>query len=262
MEKIRVFLSDPKVLFREGMHFTLSGEEDFEVIGETTNNEDAFAFIEANPPSVTILNMKDGRLDGSEITRRIKRNLPSVSVILVVDSDDEELLFSAMRSGASAHLTRDTDREYLVSVIREVTRGSQPITEALLIPRLASRTLTEFEDLATLNQQLGNLFVHLSPKESEILKGIVSGNGIEYVAAELNINEETIRRNLRLILSKLVANDHAKAVIEIAQIRLPAIITGATKTGKPSAEYVIKEEFTEFKESLIERFKSFTAELA
>jgi len=54
MEKIKVFLSDPQVLFREGIHFILSGEEDFEVTGETTSNEEAFAFLEANPPNVAI----------------------------------------------------------------------------------------------------------------------------------------------------------------------------------------------------------------
>ncbi len=97
MEKIKVFLADPQVLFREGIHFTLSGEEDFEVIGEATSNEEAFTFIEANPPGVAILNMKNGKLDGPTVTRRIKRTLPSVSVILVMDSEDEGMLFSAIK---------------------------------------------------------------------------------------------------------------------------------------------------------------------
>jgi DNA-binding NarL/FixJ family response regulator len=46
MEKIKVFLSDPQVFFREGIHFILSGEDDFEVTGETTNNDEAFSLIE------------------------------------------------------------------------------------------------------------------------------------------------------------------------------------------------------------------------
>jgi len=262
MEKVKVFLSDPQVLFREGIHFILSGEDDFEVNGETTNNEEAFTFIEANPPNVAILSMKDSKFTGAEITRRIKRSLPSVSVVLITDKSDEDQLFSAMKSGASACLTKDTDPEYLLDIIRVVAQGSQPIIEDLLIPGLASRALTEFEDLATLREQLDHLLAGLAPKETELLGSIAAGNGIEQIAATLSINEETIRRNLRLILNKLIANDQAQAVIEAAQRSLPSIMNVAVKMGEHSVEYVTKGEFNEFKETLMERLKSFIGELA
>ena len=261
MEKVKVFLSDPQVLFREGIHFILSGEDDFEVTGETTSNEEGFALIEANPPNIAILSMQNGKLNGPEITRRIKRSLPSVSVILTMDKSDEEQLFAAMKSGASACLTKDTDPEYLLDIIRVVAQGSQPMIEDLLIPGLASRSLIEFEDLATLSEQLDNLLASLAPKETEILNSIAAGNSIEQVAAKLDMNEDAIRRNLRLILSKLVANDQARALIEAAQRSLPSIIRGAVKIGGPSVEYVTKEEFNEFKDTLMERLKSFIGEL-
>ena len=262
MEKVKVFLSDPQVLFREGIHFILSGEEDFEVTGETTSNEEAFPLIEANPPHIAILSMGNGKVNGPEITRRIKRSLPSVAVILTIDKSDEEQLFSAMKSGASASLTKDTDPEYLLDIIRVVAQGSHPIIEDLLIPGLASRALIEFEDLATLSEQLDNMLASLAPKESEILSSLAAGNGIEQVATTLEINEEAIRRNLRLILNKLVANDQARALIEAAQRSLPSIVRGAVKMGGASAEYVTKEEFNEFKDSLTERLKSLIGELA
>ena len=82
MEKISVFLSDWQVLFREGIHFTLSGEEDIEVVGEATDNEEALIFIESNPPRVAILNANRDKLRGIDTARRITQNLPSVAVIL------------------------------------------------------------------------------------------------------------------------------------------------------------------------------------
>ena len=262
MEKVKVFLSDPQILFREGIHFILSGEDDFEVIGETTSNEEAFTLIEANPPNIAILSMQHGKFNGPEITRRIKRNFPSVSVILTIDKSDEEQLFSAMMSGASACLTKDTEPEYLLDIIRVVAQGSQPIIEALLMPGLASRALIEFEDLAALSEQLDNLLPSLSTKETEILNSIAAGNGIEQMAVKLDINEETIRRNLRLILNKLVANDQARAIVEATQRSLSPIIRDTAKRGRPSAEYVTKEEFNAFKDTLMERLKSLIGELA
>jgi len=201
MEKIKVFLSDPQILFREGIHFTLSAEEDFEVIGEATNNEEAFTFLETNPPNVAILNMRDGKLDGPAVTSRIKRNLPSISVILVMDRENEDHIFSAIKSGASAYLTKDVDPEYLVDVIRVAAQGSQPIIETLLMPELASKALVVFEDIAVSSEQLNNLLAHLSLKETEILGSIAAGNEVEQVATKLKISEETIRRNLRSILN-------------------------------------------------------------
>ncbi len=262
MEKVKVFLSDPQVLFREGIHFILSGEDDFEVIGETTSNQEAFKLIESNPPTIAILSMQDAKTGGAEITRRIKRNLPSTAIILTLDKKEETNLFAAIKSGASACITKDTDPEYLLDVIRVVAQGSQPIMEELLLPGLASMVIAEFEDIATLNEQLDNILATLTPRETQVLTSIAEGNTIEQVAAKLDVTEETIRRNLRLILNKLTSNEQARAVIEVTQRSLPAIIRGSGKTNGKAAEYVTKAEFNEFKDTLMERLKSFIGELA
>ncbi|MFC2001807.1 response regulator [Chloroflexota bacterium] len=261
-EKIKVFLSDPQVLFREGIHFTLSGEEDFEVTGETTNNEAAFVAIEANPPNVSILNMESGKLNGPDATRRIKRNFSSVSMILIMDNENEEQLFAAIKCGANACLTKDTDPEYLVNIIREIAQGSKPIVETLLIPGLASRAAAEFEALSALSENINKLLARPSLKEIEILNLIAAGNGIEQVAARLSSSEEDIRHQLALIVNKLVANDQARTVIEATQHSFPSLIPNSVLGNGSAIDYITREEFNEFKDSLMQRLKSFIGELA
>ena len=261
MEKLNVFIADWQVLFREGIHFTLSGEEDMEVIGEETENEKALAFIEANPPHIAILNANHDKLSGTEVTRRIKQNLPEVSVILIMDSDNEEQLFSVIKSGASACLTKDVDPEDVVDIIRKVAKGSQFISEAILRPGIASRVIDEFEVLSSIGEQVGNLMAHLTPSETEILRHIVDGNSKEQVAEKLSMTEEAISHKLKSTLQKLVANDQKRMLIEAAQSGLPSI-SRVSFTGKPGAEYITKEEFTAFKESLLERFKHLSGEIS
>ncbi len=123
MEKIKIFLSDPQVLFREGMHFTLSGEEDFEVTGESTGNEEALAEIENNPPNIAVLSFRDNNMEGPVIAQRIRRNFPSVSVVLVIEKDDVEQLFSAMKGGAIACIDKDIYPDYLVELLRVIAQG-------------------------------------------------------------------------------------------------------------------------------------------
>ncbi len=261
MDKIKVFLSDPQILFREGIHFILSGEEDFEVTGETTGNEEAFSLIEANSPNIAILSMNDPKASGPDITRRIRRNLPSVFTVLTTDNKEPEKLYAAIKSGASACITKDTEPEHLLDIIRVVAQGSLPLMEELLTPGIATMVINEFEDLAELNQQFDNLLARLTPKEQQILAVIASGSGMEQLTAKLDMNEDTIRRNIRLIFNKLIANDQARSVIEAAQRNMPSLLR-PNKSGGKAAEYVTRAEFNEFKEQLMQRFKSFIGQLS
>ena len=260
MEKIRVFLSDPQVLFREGIHFILSGEDDFEVTGETTNNEEALALIEANPPLVAILSLLDTAADGAEITRRIRRGLPSVSVILTLEKKDDEKLFQAVKCGAAACLTKDTDPDFLLNVIRVIAQGSLPIIDELLLPGLAAMALAEFKDVASVNQQVDNLLANLALKESQVLSSFAGGAGLKETAAKLDMTEDAIRRHLRMVQNKLVSNDQAHTVFEAAQRSLPILIRGKAARDTGSAQYVTRAEFNEFRESLMAHFKSFISD--
>ena len=261
MEKIKVFLSDPQVFFREGIHFILSGEDDFEVTGETTSNEEAFSLIESNPPNIAILSMHDTKADGTEITCHIRRNIPSVAVILIMDKKDPEKIFAAIKNGASAYMTKDSEPENLLDILRVIAQGSLPIMEEILTPAIASLVLAEFEELTTINEQFDNVLANLTPKEKQILNAIAASGKIEQIADKLDMNEDAIRHNVRLILNKLVANEQARNIIDVAQRSLPSIIRSGRGNAK-IGDYVTKTEFNEFKDHLMERLKSFIGELA
>ncbi len=254
METIKIFLSDPQVLFREGMHFTLSGEEDFEVIGESTGNEEAFAEIENNPPNIAVLSFRDNNMEGPVTTQRIRRNFPSVSVVLVIEKDDVEQLFSAMKSGAISCIDKDINPDYLVELLRVIAQGSQPIIDSLLIPELATMVLNNFQDLVDLDEQLENMLARLAPGEVKTLSCIADENDLEQCITKLNTTEAKIRGQLRSILSKLVANEQARSLILASQRGMITLLSGSP-AGVKLAEYVTKQEFNEFKKQLMERLK-------
>ncbi len=261
MEKVSVFLADWQVLFREGIHFTLSGEEDFEVIGEATNSEDALNFIRTNPPKVAVLNTDHKELGGGiTVSRHIKRDLPAVALILIMDNYDEEQLLSVLKSGASACLTKDADPDELISTIRTVAQGNKPIGDELLRPEIASRVLGEFEEFASMNEQLENLMASLTPGEAELLSQIAQGSSIEQICQAMNISEEYISSSFGFIVNKLVLDDHIREVIEAAHKDLLSLIFRSRVSGKLPADFVTKGEFSAFKDSMVERLKSFTGE--
>ena len=104
-----------------------------------------------------ILNADRGKLSGIEVTTRIKQNYPSVSVILITDNENEGHIFSAMKCGANACVTKEITPDELISTVRRVARGTYPISEALFRPEITSRVVGEFEVFSLINKKTGNL---------------------------------------------------------------------------------------------------------
>jgi DNA-binding NarL/FixJ family response regulator len=260
MEKISVFLADWQVLFREGIHFTLSGEEGINVIGEATSNEEALEFIENNAPDIAVLNTNHSDFSGISLTRHIRRNIPSVSVVLITDTGDTETYISAIKCGASACITKNIDPDEIVGLIRRIAGGDNPISEMILTPEIALRVIEEFDNFSTLNKEVDNLLASLSEIEARIMRGASEGNGMQQLAGELGTNEDAVRHHLDAIVTKLVKNTHDRELIEVAQRKLAALLT-RTKRGKNEPDYVSRVEFETFKESIREQFKSFISGL-
>jgi len=254
MNKIKVILAYPQVIFREGIHFILSGEEDFEVAGETKGNQETLELIEANPPHVVVLSQADEKSAAAAVTRRIKAGYPAVSVIIITAENSVENVFPSLIAGASAAFTADTEPERMVSIIREVAAGKLPIIGTLMMPPIATRALTEFKDLATLNERLGIDMALLSKKESDALAALASGADPLQVAARMGLDESALEGLLRAVLQKLVSNDRARAIIEKSQVTLPSFLHLPSLAGPE--EYLTRQEFNEFKDSLMNAFRT------
>jgi len=222
-ERTKVVLSDPQVIFREGLHFMLLEDGNFEVTGETENNEDALMYIEDNPTNIAILNIDDDGLDGIEATKRIKLQSPSVSVILITDERNDEQLLAALKAGASAYLTKNVLPEYVLNIMRSVAQGKQPIIDTMLTPGIAVRVLNEFERLSPISEQNSNLLASLSQRESQLLNLLSRGKNVEDIISTMDSNEVAVKYDLGLILHKLIVNNQAQEIIEAVKLSLPAM---------------------------------------
>ncbi len=260
MAKTKVFLAEPQVLFREGIHFILSGEEDIDVIDETTSNTEALPRIEANPPDVAVLNMSDDKISGPECARRIRRYLPSVFVVLTMEKKEPDSVFEAMKSGASACLSKFSSPDQLLDIIKVVAQGSLPIIEDMFDPAIASLVLNEFADIAEFNKQFDNLLATLTPREIQIITLIAGGNNLEQTSLKMGLEQDIVRHSVRIVLAKLIANEQTTKILEAAQKSLNFLIRPA-RGETTQRSYVTKAEFNEFKETLMERFQSFIGEM-
>jgi DNA-binding NarL/FixJ family response regulator len=196
------------------MRAMLSTEQDIEVIDES-QNEGTFSRFEAVSPDAVILALKPPIANGLKLARKIRRHSPRVPVILLGDTEDDELLFQGIKVGAAAYLTNEaTTREELVDVIRRTFLGEYLINESLLTnPQVASRVFKFFQHLPQYGTETEYLLAPLSPREIEILNFIAQGNSNKHIAHILGISERTVKNYISSILRKLVANDRTHAVV-------------------------------------------------
>lgn len=251
MRRISVYSADRQLIYREGMHFILTNLEDIEVIGEGTSSNEALNFIESHSPDVVILNINQSTPSGIEITRRVTQHFPSVAMILIMDIKDEECLFPAMKSGASACITRDIASDDLLNIVCYAGKGDKPIIKDLRRPTLATRVLAEFEALSIVDDEVIDVPGRLTLGEADILRRISAGNPGEEAAASLGLSEEALTVQLTAILSKLVANDRRQELIKTTQRyrqRVPQELWDKSSTG-----YVTTSEFKEFKKGMEKR---------
>jgi DNA-binding CsgD family transcriptional regulator len=105
------------------------------------------------------------------------------------------------------------------------------------------------------------MLANITPREKQILSLIAAGSKIEQIAAKMDMDEDSIRHNMRIVLTKIIANEQTRNIIEAAQRSIPTLIRTGKGNGK-AHDYITRAEFNDFRDNLMERMKSFIGELS
>lgn len=215
---INLLIVDDHPLFRQGVRWSLSEEQDIKVIGEASNAEEALDFISVSPPDVMLVDINLPQMDGLEMTRHIHRTYPNMGVIMLSTRENDEQAFNALRSGAAAYYSKEIHPTQLAQNIRRVARGEYVINEVMFDePKVATRILNQFRDIdrgVTTAQEVNfAVFSPLSEREIEVLDKIAGGSSNKEIAEGLGISTQTVKNHISSILRKLSLNDRTQAVI-------------------------------------------------
>jgi len=209
MTKKRLLVADDHVLFREGLVRLLAEQPDLTVVAQAANGTEAIAFARQKQPDLILLDIDMPECDGLVALRFIRRYLPETPIVMLTVHDDDEKLFTAVRSGAQGYLLKSIHAEALLAAVRRALDG-----EAALSPGLAQRILEEF--IRVSHQRLVDASqADLTPREREILQLIAQGTQISNaeIAAQLEISVHTVKRHVANILNKLQVHSRAEAAV-------------------------------------------------
>jgi NarL family two-component system response regulator LiaR len=207
MEKIRILIADDHALVREGTRQRLEREEDFEVVGEAADGEEAVGLTKQLKPNVAIIDIAMPNLNGIEATKRIKESQPSTAVLVLSAYDNDQYIYAVLEAGASGYLLKNVRGHQLVDAIRDVRAG-----EVVLDPHVARKVVQWFSSLSR-GERVEGLPEHFSERELEVLKLAAKGMSNKEIAAELSLSVRTVQSHLGNIFDKLGVSSRTEAVL-------------------------------------------------
>ncbi len=210
MSKIRILLADDHVVVRQGTRQLLEREEDFEIVGEAGDGEEAVRLASQLKPDVIIMDVAMPRLSGIEATRQIKAQLPATIILVLTGYDYDEYIFSMLEAGAAGYLLKNVTGDELVNAIRAVYAG-----EPMIHPAVLRKMMTRFKTPTPAAASAPPVHAPppLSEREMEVLKIAAKGMSNKDIAQELFISERTVQAHMRSIFNKLGVGSRSEAMI-------------------------------------------------
>lgn len=212
MDRIRLVIAEDDAPTRDALAQLLSLEEDIEMVGCAADGEEALRLVRKMMPDVLLTDINMPRMNGIQLTQRVKLELPNVGIVILTIYHDDANVFQAIKAGALGYVLKDSPPEDTLAAVRAIARG-----DSLLHPSIAARVLAEFNRLNT--QRLANmeLFSELTDREIEVLKEIATGKRNREIAETLFISEKTVKNHISNILFKLQVNDRTEAAMLAAR---------------------------------------------
>lgn len=204
MAKQRIILVDDHEVVRLGLKSLLARHPQFDVVGEASSAREALEQVASLKPEVVLMDIRLPGTSGIEACEEIVNKFPGTKVIMLTSYAEDEMLFSAIRAGASGYILKQIGSDDLIKALEAVSRG-----EALLDPAVTQRVFQEVR--RAVKEEEASAFAHLSQQEKHVLLLVSEGKTNREIAKSLFLGEGTVRNYVSSILSKLGVNNRAEA---------------------------------------------------
>ncbi len=212
MDAIRVLIAEDEGILRSTLAELLGRESDLEIVGTVGNGRDALIEALGLRPHVVLTDLQMPRMNGIELTREIRAQLPQTAVVILTVYDDDDNLFAALKAGALGYVLKDASLTQIADAIRLARAG-----EGFLSAALVARVVREFTRIDAMARGQRKLFAELTHREAEVLDLLASGLRNRQIAQRLTLAEKTVRNHISTILGKLHANDRTEAALIAAR---------------------------------------------
>lgn len=213
MSHLRILLVDDHEVVRLGLKSLLERHPGFEVVAEAAAEREAVQKALEHKPDVVLMDIRLAGGSGVEACRKIVDQIPNTRVIMLTSYAEDEMLFAAIRAGASGYVLKQVGSTDIIQAIEAAAQG-----EATLDPSLTQRVFAEVR--RSIQKDEAATFSELTAQEMQVLALIAEGKTNREIAGTLFLSEGTIRNYVSNILSKLEVSNRAEAAAYAIQHNL------------------------------------------
>ena len=192
---IRILSVDDHPLVRQGIVGLVAVQPDMGVVAEASNGREAIQQFRTHRPDITLMDLQMPEMSGLDALIAIRGEFPEARIIVLTTYRGDVQVLRALKAGARGYLLKDTLHRELLETIRAVHAGKKSVSAEVSF-QLAEHATDDA----------------LTPAEIRVLRLIAAGHANKEIAAQLTLSEETVKGQVRNILSKLDAKDRTHAV--------------------------------------------------
>lgn len=205
---IKVFVIDDHEMMCDGLCSLMKDVPDIEILGKATSGQEGVKMVLELIPDIVILDLNMSDLNGFQAAEIIKRQSPSVRILVLSMYTDRKFVINALRAGAMGYILKRYSFEHLVEAIRTVISGQR-----YLCPEIINTMVDNYigKDATELDSEF------LTKREREVLELIAQGKTIKEISLMLCVSPKTVDSHLRHLMAKL--NIHGIAALTKYAVR-------------------------------------------
>ncbi len=205
---INIIIVEDNETIREGLKILIDGTDDYHCSATFSNCEDLLRKIKKLKFDILLMDIDLPGMSGIEGIKQIKEIYPESIILVLTIYDENERVFDALFAGASGYLVKKTPPARLLEAIKEAHEGGAPMSS-----NIARKVVDFFQQNKQIKKREERI-TDLTPREKEVLSGLVDGHSIKAIADSLNISVETVRFHFRNIYKKLHVHSQSEAVVK------------------------------------------------
>jgi DNA-binding NarL/FixJ family response regulator len=205
--KKRVLIVEDDSEIRNSFSLIVNSSPKFFVVSAYGSCEEAIKNLNHDKPDIVLMDIElPGGMNGIQGAKVIKDKAQQADVIMVTVYEDSELVFEALKAGASGYITKSANYMELLSALEEITRGGAPMSS-----KIARMVIDNFHV---------NPNSPLTKRETEILQLISEGKTYTQISEELFISKETSKTHIKNIYAKLQVRSKSEALAKASLEKL------------------------------------------
>jgi DNA-binding NarL/FixJ family response regulator len=193
---IRILVVDDHPIVRQGVVGLVDGQPDMTIIAQASNGREAIQQFRTHHPDIVLMDMQMPEMNGLDALMAIRDEAPEARIIVLTTYTGDAQVLRAIKAGARGYLLKSALHKELLDAVRAVHSGKKSLS-----PEASYELAEHATDDA------------LTPAEVRVLRLIAQGNANKEIADQLSVSEETVKGQVRNILSKLSAKDRTHAAM-------------------------------------------------